>query len=115
GLFFVTHAEKRRLKNKKVSVMYELLEEAEKIGDQQISNVQAVHVGVGGKNNFFIAQPFQVVLDIETAHQIVHFIIAINNVPLEIPYVQRLSFQDENGLGIHIPRADNRTRGRLAL
>ena len=47
-LLFVPHAEERRLEHKQVAVVHEVVEEAEEISDEQIANVQAVDIGVGG-------------------------------------------------------------------
>ena len=96
-------------------VVHELIEEAEEISDQQVADVQAVHVGVGGQDDFFVAQTFEVVLDVEAAHQVVHFIVLINDVALEIPDVERFAFEHENGLRVHVAAADDRAGGGLTF
>src|SRR6186713_2310711 len=95
--------------------MHELIEKFEKVGDQQITNVQAVHVGVGGKNHFFVTQIFEIVFDVESAHEIVHLVVLVNDVAFQIPNVQRLSFQHENRLRVHVSANDNGAGGGLSF
>jgi len=53
-----------------MAVVHERLEELEEIGDEQIADVQSVHVGVGGENHLVVTQVLDVVLDVERAHEI---------------------------------------------
>ena len=64
-LLLVAHAEERRFQHVEMAVVHELIEEPEKISDQQIADVQSVHVGIGGENDLFVTQAFEVVLDVE--------------------------------------------------
>ena len=98
-----------------MAVVHELLEEAEEVRDQQIADVQAVHVGVGGQDDLVVTQAFEVVFDVEAAHQIVHLVVFIDDVALEIPNVERLAFEHENGLRVHVAATHNRAGGRLAF
>ena len=98
-----------------MAVVHELIEETEKIGDEQIADVQSVHVGVGGENDFVVAQAFGVVFDVEAAHQVIHLVVFINDVALEIPDVERFAFQDENRLHVHVATTDDGAGGRLTF
>ncbi len=99
GLLLVAHAKQRRFQNVEMAVMHQLIEEAEEIGDQQIADVQAVHVGVGGQDDFLVAQAFDVVLDVQAAHEVVHLVVLIDDVALEVPDVERLALEDEDRPG----------------
>ena len=77
--------------------------------------MQAVNVGIGGQNNLLVTQTFEIIFDIEATHQVIHLVIYINDVALEIPDVQRLALQHENGLRAHVPAAHDRTGRCLAF
>src|ERR1019366_7903402 len=59
-LLLVARAKQRRLQDEQVTVVHELVEEAEEIGDEEIADVQAVHIGVRGQNYLVVTQPFEV-------------------------------------------------------
>ncbi len=86
-----------------MAVVHELVEEPEEIGDQQVADVQAVHVGVGGENDLVVAQALEVVLDVQAAHEVVHLVVLIDDVALEVPHVERLAFEDEHRLVVSRP------------
>ena len=115
GLLLVAHAEERRFQHVQMAVMHQLVEEPEEIGDQQIADVQAVHVRVGGQDDFFVAQALDVVLDVQAAHEVVHLVVFINDVALEVPDVERLAFEHENGLGVDVAATDDRSRRPTGL
>src|ERR1700722_13948363 len=98
-----------------MAVMHQMVEEAEKIRDQQIADVQAVYVGVGGEDDLVVAEAFEVVLYVEAAHEIVHLIVLVNDITLEVPDVERLAFQGEKRLRIHVAAAYDGAGGGLAL
>jgi hypothetical protein len=98
-----------------VAVVHELVEEAEEIRDEQIADVQAVHVGVGGQDDLVVAQPFEVVLDVQAAHQVVQLVVLIDDVALEVPDVERFALEDEDGLRLDVAAAHDGARRRLAL
>ena len=50
-----------------MAVVDKLVEEAEKISDEQIADVEAVDVSVGGQNDFFVTQALEAFLDRLTA------------------------------------------------
>jgi hypothetical protein len=92
-----------------------MIEETEEIRDEQIADVQAVHVRVGRQDDFLVAQVFDVVLDVQAAHQVVHLVVAINDVALEVPDVERLAFEHEDRLGVDVAATHDRPRRRLAF
>ena len=98
-----------------MSVVDDLFEELEEISDHQIADVQAVHVGIGGEDDLFVAEALEVVFDVEGAHEVIEFVVFIDDVPFEVPHVERLALEDEDGLRIHLAATDNRAGGRLAL
>ena len=73
----------------------------------KLRDVQAIHVGIGRQNHLLIAQLFEIVLDVEAPHQIVHLVIFIDDVAFEVPDIERLAFQDKDGLGIDIATTDD--------
>ena len=115
GLLLVAHAEERGFQHEEVAVMDQMVEEAEEISDQQVADVQAVHVGVGGEDDLLVAEALEVVLDVEAAHEVVHFVVLIDDVALEVPDVERLAFEDEDGLGVDVAATDDRAGGGLAF
>ena len=36
--------------------MDQLIEKLEKVGDHQVANMQAIHIGIGGQDDFLIAK-----------------------------------------------------------
>src|SRR5437588_1417698 len=98
-----------------MAVMYNVIEEPEEIRDHQVANVQAVDVRVGRKNHFLVTEAFDVVFDIEAAHQVVHLIVLVNDVAFEVPNVERLAFQNKDGLGVDIAATDDGAGRGLAL
>ena len=95
--------------------MHQVVEETEEIGDQQIADVQAIDVGVRGQDDFFIAQVFDVVLDVQTAHEIVHLVVFIDDVALEVPDIERLALEHEHRLVVHVAATGDGTGGGLLL
>ena len=114
-LLLVARAEQRRLQHEQVAVVHQLVEEAEEISDEQVADVQAVHVGVGGEDDLFVAQPFEVVLDVEAAHEVVQLVVLVDDVALEVPDVERLALEDEDGLRVDVAAAHDRAGRGLAL
>ena len=77
--------------------------------------MQSVHVRVGGENDLLVAQALDVILNIQTAHEVVHFVVFIDDVPLEVPDVERLALEYENRLRVHVAATHNRAGGGLAF
>ena len=114
-LRLVAHPEQRRLQHMQVAVVDQPLEEPEEIGDHQVADVHAVHVRVGGQDDLLVAQPLDVVLDVQALHQVVHLVVLVHHVALEIPDVERLALEHEHGLVVHVAAARDGAGGRLAL
>ncbi len=114
-LLLVAHAEQRRFQNINVAVVDELLEELEEIRDHQIADVHAVHVRVGGENDLLVAQALGVVLHVERLHEVIHLVVFIHHVALEIPDVERLAFEHEHRLVVHVAAARDGAGGGLAF
>ena len=91
------------------------LEEFVEIGDEQVADVQPVHVGVGGEDDFLVAQVVGIVLHVQRAHEVIHLVVLIHHVSLEIPHVERLALEGEDGLGLDVAAACDRATGGLAL
>jgi len=106
-LLFVADAEERRLEDLKVAIVDELIEEAEEIGDEQVANVEPVNVGVRREDDFFVAQAFEVVLDVEAAHEVIHLVVFIDDVAFEVPDVEWFAFEDEDGLVVDVAATDD--------
>ena len=51
----------------------------------------------------------------ERAHEIVHFVVFINDVALEVPDVERFAFEHEHGLVVHVAAARDGAGGGLAF
>ena len=111
----VAHAEERGLQHVEVAVVDHLLEELHEVGDHQVADVHPVHIGVGGEDDFLVAQPVEVVLNVEGAHQVVELVVLVNDVALEIPHVERLALEGEDRLRVHVAAARDGAGGGLAL
>ena len=70
-LLLVPRPEQRRLQHEQVAVVHELVEETEEVGDEEIADMQPIHIGVRRQDHLVVPQPFEVVLDIQAAHQVV--------------------------------------------
>ncbi len=68
--------------------------------------MEAVHIGVGGEDDFLVAQFLDGVLDIETAHQVIEFDILVEGVAAQRADVARLALEREDGLGLGVTAAD---------
>ena len=90
GLLPVADAEEGRLQDVQVAFVHQGVEETEEIGDHQVANVEAVDVGVRGQHHLVVAEAFEVVLDVQRAHEVVHLVVFIDDVALEVPDVERL-------------------------
>src|SRR5437867_2299342 len=77
--------------------------------------MEAVHVGIGGEDDFAVAQVFYVVLDVQGAHKVVHLVVLVDDVALEVPDVEGLAFEDEDGLRLDITAAYDAAGGALAF
>src|SRR6266540_224034 len=95
--------------------MDEWIEEAIEVGDEQIADVKAVHVGIGGQDDFAIAEVFNAVLDVEGAHEVVHLVVLVHDVTLEVPDVEGLALEDEDGLRLDVTAAHDAAGGALAF
>ena len=113
--FLVAHAEKRGLENVNKSTNDNVGKKAEETGDQEISDVQPIHVGVRRKNHFSVAKTLHRLLDVQRAHQIENLIVLIDDGAIQIPNVQRLTFERKYGLEFGIATTGNRPRSRLTF
>src|SRR5690606_20873365 len=87
-------------------------EKLQKEGDQQQTDVHTVHVGIGGDHDVVVPQVFKAFLDVQRRLQQVEFFIFVNNFFRKPVAVQRLPFQAENCLRVHITAfGDGTTRG----
>src|SRR6185295_450806 len=98
----IANPKQRRLKNEQMAIVNQLVEEPEEVSDHQVANVQAVHIRVRGQDHFLVAQPFQIVLNVEGAHEIVHLVVLIHDVPFEIPDVERFALENKDGLSVYV-------------
>ena len=56
GFLAIAHAKEWGLQNVEVALMDQLIEKLEKVGDHQVANMQAIHIGIGGQDDFLIAK-----------------------------------------------------------
>ena len=54
----------------------------EKEGDEQIADVHAIDIGIGGQDHFVVAQIVNIIFNIKRTHQIVHLFIFIELIQL---------------------------------
>ena len=98
GLFLVPHPKERGLEDIDVSMRNQLLEVAQEIGEQQVTNVHSVNVGISRNHDFVVTQPIHTIFDAKGAHDVVEFLILIDCIALEAITVQWLPFQGKDRL-----------------
>ncbi len=111
----VAHAEQRRFQHVEVAVLHDLIEKLVEVGDQQVADVQPVHIRVGGEHDFLIAQSLDVVLDVQRAHEVIHLVVLVNDVALQVPDIERFALEGEHGLRVHVAATGDGPAGGLAL
>ncbi len=63
-------------------------EKAQEERDQEVADVQAVHIGVRGHHHPRVAQAVHRFLDVQAAHQVVHFRVLVKRVAVQVADVQ---------------------------
>ena len=71
--------------------MHQLLEVAQEEREQQVADVHAVDVGVGGDHDAVVAQAVEAVLDAQRAHDVVELFVLVDRVALQAVAVERLA------------------------
>lgn len=74
-----------------MTLNHKAFEIGEEEGDEQIADVHPIHVSIGCKDDFVIAQTSQILFDVQRAHEIVHLLILIELIHLQAVDVQRLT------------------------
>ena len=115
GFFFGADAEEGGFEDEDVATEDEGFEEAEEEGDHEVADVESVDVGVGGEDDFVVAEPFDAVLDVEGAHEVVEFVVFVDGIAFEVADVEGFAFEGEDGLGVGIAATDDGAGGGLAF
>src|SRR5271165_3659377 len=84
-------------------------------GDQEVSDVQPVHIGVGRYNHSSVAKTLYIFLDIQGAHQVENLVVLVDDGAIQIPNIQGFTFQGKDRLKFRVATAGNRPRGGLAF
>ena len=79
----------------------------EEEGEQQVADVEAVHVGIGGEDDPIVAQAVYRVLNAERLHDVVEFLILVQHVHALPPGVERLALETEDRLCVDVTAADH--------
>ena len=114
-LLLVAHAEKGRLEHEHAAVGDELLIEAHEEGDEEVADVEAVHVGIGGEDDLAVAEALHGVLHVERLDEVVELLVAVEHVAVLAAGVERLAAEAEHGLLHGVARGAERAAGGLAL
>ena len=93
----------------------EVGEKLEEEGNHQQADVHAVHIGIGGHDDFVVAQSVDAVLDVECRLQKVELFVFVDHFLGQSVGVERFSPQAEHGLRIHVPALRDGAAGRVAL
>ena len=93
----------------------ELLEEGEEEGEEEVADVEAVVVGVGGDDDAAVAQALDVGLDAEGHHQVVQLLVLVDRRAAAPEHVLGLAPEAEDGLRVHVAGADHGAGRREAL
>lgn len=99
GFSFIADAEERGFEDEDVSGEDQGFEEAEEEGEEEVSDMEAVDVGVCGHDNFLEAEGIEGIFDIEGAHEVVEFLVGVDGLAREFGDVEGLTAQGEDGLG----------------
>ena len=98
GFFFVADAEEGGFEDEEVAVFHNFFVEAEEERNHQIADVEAVNVGVGGEDDFVVAEGFGTFFDVEGANEIVDFDVFVDGVAFEVADVEGFSAEGEDAL-----------------
>ena len=107
GNLAVPDAEERGFENVEVSREHEFFEVIQEIGEEQVPDMVAVVIRVGGDDNFVEAQVFDVVFDAERHHQVVELLVLVHRCLVLAKDVQRNALKAEYGLGIDVTRGNH--------
>ena len=88
----------KRFKNVEVPRKNQRLEKGQEKCDQQIPDVKTVHVGVGCDNDLRITQIVDILLNIQSMHDIEKLFVRVNRVQFQTVTVQRLAAEREYSL-----------------
>ena len=71
----------------------EFLEVAQEIRQEEVSDVHAVDVGIGGEHDPVVPQSVDAVLEPERAHHVVELFVLVDRIPLQTVTVEGLASQ----------------------
>ena len=98
-----------------MSLLDEVGEELEEEGDHEEADVHTVDIGIGGDDDFIVAQSVKTVFDVECGLQEVELLVFIHHLFGQSVAVEGLSAQGEHGLRVDIAAFRDGTAGRVAL
>ena len=115
GRLSIPDPEERGLEDIDVTGEDEVFEVVQEEGEEQVPDVVAILVGIGGDDHPVEAQVLDAVLDAEGHHGVEElFVLVDGGFGLAVD-VLRFALEAEDGLGHHVARGDNGTCGRGAL
>ena len=91
----------------------QFLEVVEEERHEQVADVEAVDVGVGGEDDFVVPQVFDGLFDAQGHHHVVQLFVLVDGRAVPAEHVFGLALEREDGLGEHVARGDDRAAGRL--
>ena len=77
--------------------------------------MHAIDIGIGGHDDFVVAQSVEAVLDVEGRLQEVELLVLVDHLLGQSEAVERLAAQREDGLRVHVAALGDAAAGRVAL
>ncbi len=114
-LLVLAHAEKGRLQDVDVTLLYQFGEELQEEGNHQQTDVHAVHIGIGSYNHLVVAQLVQSVLNVQCRLQQVELLVLVHHLLGQSEAVERLAAEREHSLRLHIAALGDGAAGGVAL
>ena len=100
GLYF-------QFKDVEMACLNELFKIGEEERNQQIADMQSVHVGIGCDHHFVVAEIFDVLFDVERAHDAEKLFDRIDRFQFFAETVERLSLESEHRLRVGVTALDH--------
>ncbi|MPL58967.1 hypothetical protein SDC9_04513 [bioreactor metagenome] len=115
GFLLGPHPEQGSFKDEHPPLGDQFLEIGEEESQKQISDMEAVIVGVGGDDDLGVAQVFHLVLYPQGHHEVVQLLVLVDGALALAVHVLHLAPQGKDSLGVDVPGGNHGAGGGLAL
>ena len=98
-----------------MSFLDEVGEELQEEGDDEQTDMHAIDIGIGGHDDFVVAQCVEAVFDVESSLQQIELLVLIHHFLGESVGVEWLATEREHRLGVDVAAFGDAAAGRVAL